>query len=137
MGRCAKLPDQLNQSLQQIQPSRDAHIVYYPCRVTLPSGLTADDVYVQDEISHIKAWGVYPEEDRGKSLIKIEEVQSLTESPSRLPALFATELYKRVNREWAGSSLPSSFRAALKGLHRWKRGRFHPFTLLTSPRTML
>jgi hypothetical protein len=109
MSRYPKLPDELNQLLHQIQPSRVEHINFYPCCVTLRSGTTMDYVYVQDEISYIKTWGVYPEEDHGKSSIKIEEVKSLTESPSRLPASFATELYKAGETRMGGHEFTVEF----------------------------
>jgi hypothetical protein len=39
-------------------------------------------------------WGVYPEDDKGKYELKIEEIKMLIESPTRLPAKFANKLYK-------------------------------------------
>ena len=50
-------------------------------------------VYVVSEQSYIRSWGVWPEDDSGKALIAIEEVQDLRESHSRLPAEFANRLY--------------------------------------------
>jgi hypothetical protein len=38
--------------------------------------------------------GVYPEDDRGKRHIRIEDVLKVEESPTRLPAHFAKEIYK-------------------------------------------
>jgi len=93
MGRYPKLPEHLKQALRQIEPSRAQLISYYPCIITMQSGRVLDRVYFQEELTYFKVWGVYPEEDSGKSWIKIDEVASVAESPSRLPAALATELY--------------------------------------------
>ena len=94
MSRYPSLPDDLKQSLRKIEPSHHRLISYYPCLVTMRSGRTVDRVYVQEELSYISVWGIYPEEDSGKSWIAIQEVASVSESPSRLPAALATELYQ-------------------------------------------
>ncbi len=39
-------------------------------------------------------WGIYPEDDKAKRWIRIEDVVEVCESPIRLPPLFANELYK-------------------------------------------
>jgi hypothetical protein len=39
-------------------------------------------------------WGVYPSSDPGKSEVSVSDLVSVVESPSRLPAPLATELYK-------------------------------------------
>ena len=51
-------------------------------------------VYVVPEVPYLKLWGVYPQHDRGKSYIEISDVDALAESPRRLPAKFANELYE-------------------------------------------
>lgn len=38
--------------------------------------------------------GVYPEDDRGKRFVRIEDVLKVEDSPTRLPAQFANEIYK-------------------------------------------
>jgi hypothetical protein len=47
-----------------------------------------------DAQSYIDVWGVWPEDDRGKHHIRIEDVVSISESPLRLPVRFANELYR-------------------------------------------
>lgn len=41
----------------------------------------------------LRCGGVYPGADSGKSEVLVSDVVSIVESPSRLPASFATELY--------------------------------------------
>jgi hypothetical protein len=43
---------------------------------------------------YINVWGVWPEDDPGKSSVNILEVVALTESPFRLPLRFAEVLYR-------------------------------------------
>jgi hypothetical protein len=90
----SKLPPNLKSQLEAITPSVCGELRYYPCLVRLNNGTELDRVYVVPEAPYIKLWGVYPNEDPGKSEVRIEDVASLTESPSRLPAPFANELYK-------------------------------------------
>jgi hypothetical protein len=39
-------------------------------------------------------WGVYPEDDRGKRSVSIKSVRRIVDSPKRLPAHLANELYR-------------------------------------------
>jgi hypothetical protein len=114
MGRYAQLPEHLRELLRQIEPSRDQflpgrYIEYYPCIVTLRSGTVVDCVYVQDEAPYRDSWGVYPGEDSKRSSIAIAEVVSLAESPSRLPARFANELYKAGETAMGGHAFTVQF----------------------------
>ena len=109
MSRYPKLPENLKQLLHQIEPSRCLFMNYLPCVVRIWSGSVIDRVYVQNEIPYIKVWGVYPEQDRGKSSIQIGEVVSLEESPSRLPALFATQLYQEGETGMGGHEFKVTF----------------------------
>jgi hypothetical protein len=43
---------------------------------------------------YINSWGVWPEDDLGKQHVRIEDVASISESPFRLPVVFANELYR-------------------------------------------
>jgi hypothetical protein len=43
---------------------------------------------------YIRHWGVYPQQDHGKSYISVEDVDALAESPRRLPAQFTNKLYE-------------------------------------------
>ena len=64
-----------------------------PCRVTLEDGRIFDTVYIQPEMPYLRSWGVYPEDDRGKRFVKIEDVVKVEDSATRLPARFANQIY--------------------------------------------
>ena len=89
-----KLPEKLREDLGNIIPSVDRDLTYWPCAARLSDGTVLSCVYVVPEGPYIKHWGVYPQHDRGKSYISISDVDALAESPKRLPAKFANELYK-------------------------------------------
>lgn len=42
---------------------------------------------------YMRWWGVYPEDDRANRFIKIEDVVRVEDSPTRLPARFANQIY--------------------------------------------
>lgn len=90
LGHYAPLPDCMEQALSSVQPSWDGTFAYYPCRVVLKNGAVFDSVYIQPEQSWVRHWGCYPEEWE----ISIEDVAEVQDSPIRLPAQFATELYR-------------------------------------------
>ena len=89
-----KLPDKLREDLSAITPSRDGDLTYWPCAPRMKDGTVLVCVYVVPEGPYIKHWGVYPEQDRGKSHISVADVDALAESPRRLPARFADKLYE-------------------------------------------
>jgi hypothetical protein len=84
----------VREALTSIEPSRDGELVYYPCRAVLKSGEASDTVYIVSEEPYVKHWGVYPENDPGKRWIRMEDIAEVRESPIRLPAQFANEIYK-------------------------------------------
>ena len=88
------IPGSLHDKLAQIEPSESYGLKYYPCRVTLTDGRQVDHVYVVEQEPYSKIWGVYPEDDSGKSSVLIEGVADLEESPSRLPPALANKLYE-------------------------------------------
>lgn len=88
------LPDKLREDLKTITPSMDRDLTYWPCAARLKDGSVLGCVYVVPEGPYIKHWGVYPQQDPGKSYISLSDVDALAESPRRLPARFANELYK-------------------------------------------
>jgi hypothetical protein len=92
--RYSLLPDHLRRALSVIEPSKDGELIYFPCQATLRNGKAMDTVYIVPERPYIKKWGVYPEDDRGKSWVRIEDVAEVRDSPTRLPARFANELYR-------------------------------------------
>jgi hypothetical protein len=95
MSRYSKMPEQIRMQLGNIEPSHDGELVYYPVRAVLKSGEAFDTVYIVPEKPYLKCWGVYPEDDRGKRWIRIEDVQQVEDSPTRLPARFANEIYRQ------------------------------------------
>lgn len=95
MSRYAVLPDFIRAGLNRIAPSGEDKLRYYPCRVTLKSGESIDRVYVAPEEPYFYYWGVYPEDDPAKRWIRIEDVVEVQDSPTRLPARFANEIYRQ------------------------------------------
>src|SRR5262245_3155554 len=85
-----KLLEQLN----KVTPSIEGAMRYHPCRVTLVDGRSVDRVYVVEAESYIRDWGVWPKEDSAKRFILIEDVASIEDSPTRLPAHLANKMYK-------------------------------------------
>jgi hypothetical protein len=88
------LSDQLRRQWNAIDPSVSQTLEYRPCSAALKSGLVHPCVYVVDAQAYINTWGVWPEDDTGKTSIRVEDVSSLSESPFRLPRAFANELYR-------------------------------------------
>jgi hypothetical protein len=89
-----KLPGKLREDLRTITPSMDGDLTYWPCAARMKDGTVLVCVYVVPEGPYIKHWGVYPQQDRGKSYISLSDVDALAESPRRLPAHFANKLYQ-------------------------------------------
>ncbi len=86
-------PELLSQ-LMNVEPSRDGDLEYRPCLVRLADGTALDRVYVVQAEPHIRLWGIWPEHDRGKRSLSIDEVVQIGESPSRLPARLVTKMYE-------------------------------------------
>jgi hypothetical protein len=84
----------IREALKTIEPSRDGELVYYPCRAVLKSGKACDTVYIVSEEPYVRHWGVYPENDPGKRWVRMEDIAEVQESPIRLPAQFANEIYR-------------------------------------------
>jgi hypothetical protein len=93
MSRYPILPDHVREALGDIVPSGGNELWYFPCRVTLRSGKVLDTVYIEPEMPYLRYWGVYPEDDRGKRSVKIDDVVKVEDSPTRLPARFANQIY--------------------------------------------
>jgi hypothetical protein len=96
MSRYSALPEHIRIRLSGIEPSRDGELIYHPIRAALKSGEVLDTVYiVPAERPYLKYWGVYPEADKGKRWVRIEDVVEVEDSPTRLPARFADEIYRQ------------------------------------------
>ena len=92
--RYPPLPPHLKSQLNGVTPSIHGDLCYYPCLVKLQNGDSADRVYLVSEAPYLKRWAVYPGQDSGRPEVSLADIASLTDSPSRLPAQFASELYK-------------------------------------------
>jgi hypothetical protein len=88
----SSLPDRLRACLADITPSHEGDLTYWPCAARLKDGSVLSCVYMVAEKSYLKRWGVYPEQDRGKGYIYINNIDALADSPNRLPATFANHL---------------------------------------------
>lgn len=95
MPRFSLLPRHIEQSLQAIEPTQDGDLTYFPCSTTLASGEVRDMVYFMPERPVMKMWDVYLQTDGAKRLIPVEDVAEVRDSPARLPARFANELYRQ------------------------------------------
>lgn len=69
-------------------------MLYFPCKVWLKEGLALDTVYIEPDDIYFEHWGVYPEDDKYKKSISIDDVVIIEESPMRLPVRFANEVYE-------------------------------------------
>ena len=94
MPRYSLLPRHLEESLQGSEPTQDGDLTYYPCSTTLTNGDVLDMVYFMPERPAMKLWEGYLQADGAKRLIRVEDVAEIRDSPARLPARFANELYQ-------------------------------------------
>jgi hypothetical protein len=74
--------------------------------VTLSDGSVRDRVYVQDAATWFEVWGVDPEDDDEKTLVDMEMILSIEDSPTRLPARFANALYAAGESAMGGRVCP-------------------------------
>ncbi|WP_029913982.1 hypothetical protein [Caulobacter sp. UNC358MFTsu5.1] len=90
--RFPPLPTALAKQLSTIKATDGG--LYRPCVATLRDGTVLNCVYFAEAQRWFRYWGVWPDEDRGKTALDIETVASVADSPSRLPAPFADALYE-------------------------------------------
>jgi hypothetical protein len=90
----APISDSLKEQLLRVEPSVDRQMEYRPCKVILKNGKQLDFVYVCKANMYIRPWGVWPEDDRGKKSILIQDVQEIAEYPLRLPVRFANKMHQ-------------------------------------------
>jgi hypothetical protein len=83
------LPRPIRESLLAIEPTQDGELTYFPCSVTLTNGAVLDTVYFMPERPVMKLWEPFVQQ----RLIRLQDVAAVRDSPSRLPARFANELY--------------------------------------------
>jgi hypothetical protein len=83
------LSPELREQLSHVATSRDGSMSYAPCLVTLKSGEVLPRVYLLEESSYLRFWG----DDPKRSSIDPDTIASIDESPNRLPAALANEVY--------------------------------------------
>ena len=88
-----QLSPPLKEQLERVVPSKSGALCYYPCRVTLNSGEAIDRVFIVAAQPYISHWGIWPDQDSHKHEVQLEAVAEIQDSPCRLPARFANELY--------------------------------------------
>jgi hypothetical protein len=93
MARYSKISADLRAELSRIPAVGDFGLEYPPCDVRLKDGRRVSRVYVVPEDPYIKIWGVWPEDDKGKLSVLIDDVVEIRESADRLPASMAAKLY--------------------------------------------
>jgi hypothetical protein len=113
-------PDLAGQ-LRHVKPSRDQGILYRPCEVVLADGTVCDRVYIQDAASLIAVSGVWPEEN----VIDVVQVREVRESPSRLPASFASKIYGAGESSMGGTIFELEFGDGIRQVY--KSGRLIDF----------
>jgi hypothetical protein len=85
---------QLRHQLKKIEPSHNLNLEYFPGMVTLANGQKIDCVYIVDEKQYLKYWGPLPDAEIEKDVISIKDVVKIEESPYRLPAVIANQIYQ-------------------------------------------
>ena len=93
------LPAALMSQWLSVEKSVDMRLSYAPCRVLLASGGVHDRVYVVDAAEYVRHWGAEP---NAASLIAVQDIESISSSPVRLPARFANELYSKGETSMGG-----------------------------------
>ena len=96
--------------MNRIDPSRDGGMLYFPCKVWLREGGTLDTVYVEPDEMYIDCWSIYPEDDKHKWSILIDDVVDVQESPMRLPVRFANQVYDGGESGHGGPCIHGSLR---------------------------
>jgi hypothetical protein len=94
-GLRPRLTPEIAAQLVAIEPSISDQMKYFPCSVVLKNGQKIDHVYLISQAPYIRYWGIYPEDDPGNRKVPIEDIETVTECPDRLPAKFANQIYKR------------------------------------------
>jgi hypothetical protein len=88
-----KLRQNLRESISRIVPSAVGGVNYYPVTALTIDSSRIDCVYMVEANQYYRQWGVWPEEDRQKRSVDINEVTTITISVKRLPWKFAEKVY--------------------------------------------
>ena len=95
-----KLPDKLRDDLSAITPSRDGDLTYWPCAARMKDGTVLVCVYVVPEGPYIRHWGLYPQQDRGKSTFQLQMWMLWPRVRGVCPHGLRTSCTRVVNLEW-------------------------------------
>ena len=93
MARYPKITADLRAQLARIPAAGDFGLEYPPCDVRLKDGRRMSRVYVVPEDRYIRVWGAWPDDDKGKRSVHIDDVAEISESADRLPVRMAAKLY--------------------------------------------
>ncbi|NYF09769.1 hypothetical protein HDC94_000925 [Leifsonia sp. AK011] len=83
------LTPELAEQLSRVSTSHDRSVVYAPCLVRLKSGEVLPRVYLVEESTFLEYWG----EEQRRPVLDPNEIESIEESPMRMPAALATQIY--------------------------------------------
>jgi hypothetical protein len=84
-----ELSAELADQLARVPASRDGLLHYAPCLVRLRSGEVLPRVYVVEEQAFLRMWGNDPK----RRMLDLRDIATIQDSPVRLPARFANEIY--------------------------------------------
>ncbi|MCZ6779612.1 MAG: hypothetical protein O7F16_11700 [Acidobacteria bacterium] len=85
--------------LRRVRSSRDGSLDLRPCRVLLRDGRWLDRVYLVEEVPYLRQWKIHPKKDPSRRDLPLDSIVDVDDSPTRLPARFATRLY-RAGESW-------------------------------------
>ncbi|MEQ8328655.1 MAG: hypothetical protein RIE84_04950 [Parvibaculum sp.] len=88
------LPADIAVALDQISPSDDGGVLYYPCSVRMKDGIEFPHVYFVEARSWLVAWAPLPDRSLDKNHLDVRHVAEVQECPDRLPPAFANRLYE-------------------------------------------
>lgn len=88
-----EMPPHIRKAWETVPPSHDRRVEYRPCSLRLVDGTTEPCVYVMHAQEYILQWGTWPDWQPWRRGIPLADVAELEESPYRLPAHIADQIY--------------------------------------------
>lgn len=126
----------LRAQLFDIQSSQYYGLQMWPCSVTTVSGWVSENVVIAEASSYLEQWGAWPDELRGENaLLQLDGIQSIAESPNRLPAFYANKVYTAGETSMGSHEFSLVFTGGLKIAY--KTGSCVDFVLLPEGRSMI
>lgn len=131
-----KLSARLRDELFEIPSSQYYRLQMWPCAVTSICGTVSQNVLVAEAASYLEHWGAWPDELRGATAsLKADDVQSIAESPNRLPAFFANRVYTAGETSMGSHEFAVIFSDGTK--YAYKAGGCVDFVLLPEGKSMV